>query len=346
MTLVPVTHRREIEAAYGAMTERLKAGTQAFDRKIGYHGGYVEHKVHWHADLGFWWLLNRTVAGNRWWCCYGTENPGHQDKLSITVETNSPFEGVNRRIGGLFVKDDTGRVYIAHSGKVGGGRAGIGKEAFWEAYGGEQVETVCWPDGRKSRAIVIAPVDSERLSAHIARFVHEVARFKAAAAGGKPVVRRERGRRIFKPEFEGPRRGYTPAGEIEARCDHGTVVNRLHKALTEAGHQAVNDRRDLYILAGDDVTHSFEVKTDLSTTSLYQGVGQLMLHGAALDPVPRRILVMPGRPTGDTARALARLGIEVLAYEWVGGQPTFSGLREALDHRAAGDVRRKQGMIR
>ncbi len=330
MILIPLTLRQEIEAAYGAMTQRLQTGTRAFDRKIGYHGGYNEETVYWHDGLCFWWLLNRTVADNRWWCCYGTENPEHQNMLSITVETNSPFEGVNRRIGGLFVKDESGRVYITHSGKVGGGRSGIGKDAFWEFYGSEQVEAVQWPDGRESRTIVISPVDSERLQAHIARFVHEVALFKAAAASGKLVVRRERLRRTFTPEFEGQRRGYTPTGEIEARCDHGTVVRRLYEDLTNAGYKAVNDRRDLYILAGDEVTHLFEVKTDLSTTSLYQGVGQLMLHGAALDPLPQRILVIPGQPNNETRRALSRLEVAVLVYEWMDEQVEFSGLEEVL----------------
>lgn len=328
--LLPLTNRREIEAAYGSMTARLQANAHIFDRRIGYHGGYNQEKVYWHDDLGFWWLLSRTVAGNRWWCCYGIENPEHRDMLSITVETNSPFEGVNRRIGGLFVKDDAGRVYITHSGKIGGGRPGIGKEAFWESYGGEQVETVQWPDGRESRTIVISPVDSERLSTHIARFVHEVARFKDVGASVKPVERRERLRRIFTPEFEGQRHGYTPAGEIEARCEHGTVVRRLYEALTDAGHKAVNDRRDLYILANDEVTHLFEVKTDVSTTSLYQGVGQLMLHGAGLTPLPRRILVVPSQPNDETKRALTRLEIAVLVYDWADGQVKFAHLANVL----------------
>ena len=171
---------------------------------------------------------------------------------------------------------------------------------------------------------------AERSWEEIARFVHEVAQFKAAAASGKPVVCRERLRRIFTPEFEGHRRGYTPAGGIEARCDHGTVVRRLYEALTDAGHKAVNDRRDLYILAGDDVTDLFEVKTDLSTTSLYQGVGQLMLHGAALDPLPQRILVIPGQPNNETRQALARLEIAVLVYEWMDAQVEFSRLEDVL----------------
>jgi len=330
MTLMPLTERHEIEMAYPKVTERLKAGMQAFDRKIGFHGGYKQEKVYGRDGLGFWWLLNRTVAGDRWWCCYGIENPRHRDMLSITVETNFPSEGVNRRISGLFVKDDAGQVYITHSGKVGGGRSGIGKEAFWKSCGGEQVETVQWPDGQKSRTIVISPVDSEHLPAHIARLVPEVARFKAAAASGKPAVRRERLRRIFTLEFEGQRRGYMPAGEIEARGDHGTVVRRLYEALTAAGHEGVNDRRDLYTLAGDKVTHLFEVKTDLSTTSLYQGVGQLTLDGAAVDPVPRQILVVPGQPNTATRQALGRLGIAVLAFNWGDGGVVFSRLDDVL----------------
>ena len=158
--------------------------------------------------------------------------------------------------------------------------------------------------------------------------------------GGEPVVGREHLRRIFTPEFEGPRRGYKPAGEIEARCDHGTIVRRLHEVLMDAGHEAVNDRRDLYILAGDEVTHLFEIKTDLSTTSLYQGVGQLMLYGEVLDPVPRRILVLPGQPKPATRQALGRLGITVLVFEWADGQVAFPQLADVLEqrHRRANDL--------
>jgi len=336
MTLLPLTDRGEIEAAYGEVTERLKLGTRAFDCKIGYHSGYVAHTVYWHNGLGFWWLLDPKVAKNRYWCCYGIENPEHLNMLSITVETNSPFEGVNRRIGGVIVRDDKGRVYIAHSGKVGGGRPGIGKEAFWEfCSGGEQVETVRWPDGRESQVIVIAPVDSQHLAMHVARFVHEVARFKAAIASGKPLEPPRPRPPTFKPEFEGPRRGYTLSGEIEAQCEHGTVVNRLHEALKMDGYNAVNDRRDLYILDGNEVTHLFEVKTDLSTTSFYQGVGQLMLHGATLDPAPRRILVVPGRLNGATEQALERLGIVVLVFKWDDGDErvVFPRLRDMLGQR-------------
>lgn len=330
MGLRPLAARDEIREAFDTFAARLRQGGQPSTREIGYQAGYVEHRIYWHARLGFWCLFDADYAETRYWCCFGTVDPEDQTMLSITVEINSPYKGVNRRIGGVFVRDEEGRVYVAHSGKVGGGRPGIGKEAFWEFYGGEQVETVEWPDGKESKVIVLGRVDGERLPAHVARFVQDVARFKAGATSGTTATRRERLRRIFTPEFEGPRRGYEPSGEIEARCDHGIVVNRLHEALTNAGHNAVNDRRDLYILDGDEVTHLFEVKTDLSTTSLYQGVGQLMLHGAALAKAPRRILVVPGQPNAATRQAVDRLGIAVLAFDWEEGQPAFVRLDEVL----------------
>lgn len=330
MSLRPLVERDEIRDAFDTLAERLRQGAQACKRQVGYRSGYADTTIHWHPRHGFWCLFDPEYAENRYWCCFGTVDPKDQTMLSITVEINSPYKGVNRRIGGVFVRDDDGRVYIAHSGKVGGGRPGIGKKAFWKFYVGENIETVEWPDDRTSQAVVIGRVDGEHLPAHVAQFVREVDRFKAAATGKKTVMRRERLRRIFTPEFEGARRGYEPSGEVEARCDHGVVVNGLHEALKEAGHEAVNDRRDLYIVADGTVTHLFEAKTDTSTTSLYQGVGQLMLHGAALDPAPRRILVLPGRPDGATRRALDCLGIAVLVFKWEEDQPVFPRLDDVL----------------
>ena len=70
-----------------------------------------------------------------------------------------------------------------------------------------------------------------------------------------------------------------------------------------------------------------EVKTDQNTTSLYQAVGQVMLHAALRYGAPHRILVLPGAVTAQTASRLKRLGISVLRYEWKGEKPAFVGLR-------------------
>lgn len=72
----------------------------------------------------------------------------------------------------------------------------------------------------------------------------------------------------------------------------------------------------------------FEVKTDTNTTSIYTGLGQLMLHGAREDVSPRRILVVPGEPDATTREALMRLGVSVLSYTWKDSSPEFLGLVE------------------
>ena len=121
----------------------------------------------------------------------------------------------------------------------------------------------------------------------------------------------------------------TLLGRVPAEWD-GVVVNRLREVLTEAGHNVANDRRDLYLLADEEITHLFEVKTDLTTTSLYQGIGQLMFHGAARDSTPRRILVLPDRPNNTTQQVLRCLGIAVLVFEWEKGRPAFPRLGDVL----------------
>jgi hypothetical protein len=50
--------------------------------------------------------------------------------LTITVEINPPHEGEDRPVAGLFARDAENRIYLAHTGKVGGGRTGRGSNAF------------------------------------------------------------------------------------------------------------------------------------------------------------------------------------------------------------------------
>ena len=78
----------------------------------------------WHSNLQFWVMLAPDRLENRYWCAYGTEDPTKQSMVSITCEINPPHFGVNRLCAGLFISDSSGSVYLAHSGKVGGGRAG------------------------------------------------------------------------------------------------------------------------------------------------------------------------------------------------------------------------------
>jgi len=67
----------------------------------------------------------------------------------------------------------------------------------------------------------------------------------------------------------------------------------------------------------------FEIKTDQNTTTLYQAVGQAMLHGALRRSDPKRILVPPSEASLDTATRLKRRGCEIVRYDWKGNTPIF-----------------------
>lgn len=321
MDLVAVGHPSEVRDAFTQMRHALRHGASKYRRTVGYQGGGGEYDVYWRPAQAFWSLL-RPIE-NRYWCCYGTVDPTGQSSLPITCEANPAKAGVPRQMAGMFARDAVGRVYITHSGKIGGGRKGIGMEGFYRHYRGQDaIQQAAMPDGRTRRVVVIGRVNDSGLPTLMGQFVHEVERIKgvlsASSEGTGPALRTLA---EFTPEFVG-KKYYKPEGDIEARCDHGLVVQALANALESVGVKVGNDQnRDLFAVENGRVSVLFEVKTGLTTSNIYGGVGQLMLHSAVQDPPPSRVLVLPGEPSKATRTALAVLQIDVLVYAWKGNTP-------------------------
>src|SRR5258706_8626207 len=137
--MLAVTDRQAIGQAYQRFAELISKGGALVQRRVGYKGGSIPADLLWHMDLGIWVLLRPESIKNRYWCAFGVDDPYPASLLSITCEINPPKEGIDRRCAGLFVRDESGEVFLAHSGKVGGGRAGIGKGAFLENWGNDGV---------------------------------------------------------------------------------------------------------------------------------------------------------------------------------------------------------------
>jgi hypothetical protein len=68
------------------------------------------------------------------------------------------------------------------------------------------------------------------------------------------------------------------------------------------------------------------ISPELSSSSIYSSIGQLMYNGASQEPAPTRVLVIPGVPGKKTRRILNRLEIEVMEYRWEGNEPKFSNI--------------------
>ena len=147
--------------------------------KLGYQGGGKEAMAHHVAPLNFW--ISVADSGNRFWNALGIGDPFH-DGSTIIAEINPPKAGIDRNIGGAFVEDDNGIVYLAHRGKVGGGRIGIGKEAFLDWY--KEPLDLVYDDDRHSMLIVIGALDDEELMGKLARFTNSISAFKEQVVAG------------------------------------------------------------------------------------------------------------------------------------------------------------------
>jgi len=135
----------------------------------------------------------------------------------------------------------------------------------------------------------------------------------------------------FFPEFSGHKKYKAAQDEVIAQVGHGAVVDRLNEKCLEAGKSTANSLIDLYLYEGRNrITHVFEVKTDITTTSIYTAIGQLEYHSAFDSPRPKRIIVLPGTPKSETSKILERLEIEIV--EWFDSKTgiNFRGLDEII----------------
>ncbi len=342
MDLTAITDRGEISSAYKRFAKSLKAAAKTYERVVGWQGGSEEHTVYWHSTQSLSVVLAPNPDGNRSWNVFGTVDPLHVNNLGIICEINFPHEGVDRRVAGVFAKADDGRIFVTHSGKIGGGRSGIGKSAFTDAYRGpDQWVKIHWPHSADlTDGLVISELADPHLVEHISYFVREVERFKSAAVNEQSGLSGDEAQKLsqavtFTPEFAGEKKPYKPGSLVTARCNHGLVVSALRDAIEASRGQrrycCGNNRfRDLYIAQGSRMLALFEVKTDLSSTNVYEAVGQLLLNGADEYRRPISVLVVPGVPKATTAARLERIGLRVLPYSWKERQPIFPKLAEIL----------------
>jgi hypothetical protein len=165
--------------AFRKLKESLQNDASIFrEHKLGHQGGTRVHTVYWRPESNLWAVLEQsppTGPQNRFWNCFGIENPGEKSVLEINVEINPPHEGENRRIEGLFVRDQDNRIYIAHDGKFTnyGGR-----NAFRQFLG-----DASWPEIQTQRGsrtpIVLGPIDDEsNFVKRLSDYVHNVVDFK------------------------------------------------------------------------------------------------------------------------------------------------------------------------
>lgn len=333
--LTAITDRQQVNQAFRKMRSSLIHGTRGEQRWIGFPGGQQQGDVRWLEDDGYWCSVadpELHAQSNRYWSAFGTVSRSDaKDPLTITAEINPPKEGVNRRCAGILAEDSSGAQYLLHSGKIGGGKPGIGRSAFLSYLESPNLHDVAWPDGQVTQAILIGRIDRTALRGQVGEFIRTVAAFKSGSAAPLPTP--DTGAEsTFAEEFAGTKRAYSVSAVIEATCNHGYVIRSLRKAVAAAdvGTVGKDFARDLFLHRKGVVIVQFEAKTDTTPQSIYTGIGQLMLHTATQSPAPHRVLILPNAPEGKTLQRLSALGVEVVTYSLRGHAALFHNLDRVL----------------
>lgn len=325
LALIGETKRKT--AAQRELERNLKGAlARQGTHNIGFPGGIVDLPIY-SAGEGQLWVAfggpTKDAAVRRYWNAFGVYQPDHPAQ-SITVEINIPIDSNGGQVAGFFAEDaETGDIFLMHSGRVGGGRPGIGKSAFLVWSKAKLVE-VSDEHGGIRTGIAVGKLDDADLINRIWAFVRSVQSFKDQAATGAletPEFKQciEEFDRYSK-EFSGKKRG-TRGGSFEYVTYHGDIVQKLYDERTArlaSGEKVFNSNLiDLFVKKDGILSEVYEVKTGVGRQMLYAAIGQVVTHAAngGRDEVAK-FLVVPADENipSDLERAIAILGIKVRRF--------------------------------
>lgn len=291
--------------------------------KIGHPGESFRARVFWAEGPGLWYHTG-AVAGERYLNAFGLGMPAAGGAVSSTIEINIPMSGLDRKIGGAFARDDGGRAFLVHRGRIGG-RRGVGKSLFESSYRGVWSEV---EDGdARSTVVVIGELQSRRFVRQLARFIRKVEAMKDLEPGDAPQARISFEDDRFREEFIGSR-CVPERRDYAAECDRDLCVSDLAGRLKDMGARVGSDPSGELMVRDTSgrIAAVIEVAAGTAASLLEQAVGRLMLRGAKLQKEPRRFLVAPEDSLGAFVDGLEGLGIRVIPWRWGEGSALFEGL--------------------
>jgi hypothetical protein len=297
---------------------------------LGHPGATVKAKVFWSDSLGIWMFQNK--SDSRYWHAFGAGRPSVSSHIPITCEINFPVRGIDRRIGGVMAEDRDGRVYVAHRGKIGGGKKGVGKSLFEDHYRGVWATM---EDGLVDTSVaLIGELNSARFVRQVTQFIRKIDTIKNLYSSRSSQLEISFEELRFREEFIGAEHTHL---EIDPRfsCDHGLIVKDLHDVLSHRGFKTGNDfERDLFIAnKKGEITTVFKVLTDASLNSIQSRVAHLLLANTDLPERPRLVLTVPDNVDEALESKLKKLGIEILVYDWHQDRAVFPELANIVPMR-------------
>ncbi len=174
-----LTDTSDILEAYKSFRDAAYCSDLKQKKKINFKGGGGgEGKVCWYPELRLWSYLKRRKKMNDSWNIFGIQNPNKYKCMAPDCEINTPFQSNCWVTAGAFAHDEHDRTFVVHSGRIGGGKPGIGKSAFWRLYTGEPAY-IERSKKQPLRVAVVTILDEPDTVARLAQFVWMVAWIKA-----------------------------------------------------------------------------------------------------------------------------------------------------------------------
>lgn len=309
--------RRRIARAVRVLRRRL-AGLPVRGVTITWHGGgKARGDIAWLREHGFWWRHDPALHANRHWLAFGHSPDTPTRTETITCEINLPHGGADRRIAGAILRGEDDALYLAHSGKIGGARAGQRKQAFRDFAASGNWQAARWPDGSATELLVIGPLEGPRLPRQVGRFVSAVHRFKSGDGATAAL------------DAATPAPASTDAGHaMSAACDRPLVLEALAEELARRGLSA-NGGGDPLFTPRRAAPPLLEIATDPATDRIERAVGRLLLRRVGSNGAAA-ILIVPETARASLAEAVGPAGVHVVGYHWRAARPVFDGLDAAL----------------
>ncbi|PCI11636.1 hypothetical protein COB72_00360 [bacterium] len=324
--LTQLTQKSAVKKAMNTMQRHFAMGAVIKKCNLGSQAGAVSHNLIVREDLGIW-RAKHQEGDNHFWCPFGILPLSVKDNQNMTVQLNPPIGPESRATSTLLATDQQGKCFVCHTGRIGGGRVGVGKTKFLEWFGQPTTE-ILRPGKKPVEALVLAEIDSPRLGALLARYVKSVADFKE---GHKPAIPFVGSPQSNKSTYEFSGTKNIPAKDsYVAQCDHGLIHRALHDLIARSGKKVWRDQqRDLMVGPKKTPEVEFEIKPSTNTQSIYTAIGQLKLHGVYLRP-ERSVLVVPSGLSKSATAKICSLGIEVLTYSMDDSKIKFNGLSRII----------------
>lgn len=333
--LIPVNSASELAKLHNKLIKICNTYSD-FERTVrfsyGGPGKKLKRPVHYSSKLDFWWSINE--LGPHYWNAFGIGEPNESKRNRIKCEANYLKTGIDFRRAGLWAKDLKENYFFLHSGRIGGGQKGIGKEVFWDYYTGEKVEVIV--NDVIYNYAVLGNIKDPKMLERIAEFVYNAAEIKQAVKGNESediVIpgKKRPSKEKYKPEFTGTK-SYGLPEKGEATVIHGIIVDELERILREkySLECANNKFVDLYTTKLSS-RFNFEIKSGLSRQTLYTAIGQLLINSINDKNNPILVYVAPSDLKTDLLNDIQKLNILILKYKWVKKKPMFLNLDSILN---------------